>query len=61
MSTIAPERPESENPTGRPEADGIVQQEHAPSAVTCPVCGSSSTYQTAEGRWGCVQCGSSWA
>lgn len=27
--------------------------------MNCPVCGSSSTYQTS-GRWGCVQCGASW-
>jgi ribosomal protein S27AE len=29
--------------------------------VSCPVCGSGSTYQTSDGRWGCVQCGSTWS
>lgn len=27
----------------------------------CPVCGSGNTYQTMDGRWGCTQCGSTWA
>lgn len=30
------------------------------SMVSCPVCGSGSTYQTMNGRWGCTSCGSSW-
>jgi hypothetical protein len=25
------------------------------------VCGSGATYQTSDGRWGCTQCGSTWA
>ena len=36
---------------------GVLQ----PTDGNCPMCGSSSTYQTIDGRWGCVQCGSSWS
>lgn len=37
------------------------KHDHDARGATCPMCGSSSTYQTADGRWGCVQCGSSWS
>lgn len=35
--------------------------DHTPRDGNCPMCGSSSTYQTGDGRWGCVQCGSTWS
>lgn len=37
------------------------EHDHEARNMTCPMCGSSSTYQTSDGRWGCVQCGSSWS
>jgi ribosomal protein S27AE len=37
------------------------QPDHQCRDGSCPMCGSSSTYQTADGRWGCVQCGSTWS
>ena len=48
--------PDHAQPGTMPEPD-VLQ----PTAANCPVCGSSSTYQMMSGRWGCVQCGSTWA
>lgn len=39
----------------------LPDEDDGPACRICPVCGSSSTYQTMDGRWGCTQCGSSWA
>lgn len=41
--------------------DTMPQPDTAPRDQTCPVCGSSSTYQIMGGGWGCVSCGSTWA
>lgn len=51
-----PNRPCTPNPPGT-----LPERDLGACARTCPVCGSSSTYQTMDGRWGCVQCGSTWA
>lgn len=62
MSTIAPVRPETANPPDPETASGIVHEKDTePRNMSCPMCGSGSTYQTMDGRWGCTQCGSSWA
>jgi ribosomal protein L37AE/L43A len=38
-----------------------IDPRHRPADGNCPMCGSSSTYQTGGGRWGCTQCGSTWS
>jgi ribosomal protein L37AE/L43A len=58
MSVILLEPPTTTTiPATMPDED---QPDHQCRDMNCPVCGSSSTYQTGGGRWGCVQCGSSW-
>lgn len=37
------------------------QDDHEARDGMCPACGSSSTYQTMDGRWGCVSCGATWS
>jgi large subunit ribosomal protein L37Ae len=61
MSAALLERPETPNqpPTG-PQPGTVLGSDLTAAAVSCPVCGSGSTYQTMDGRWGCTQCGSSW-
>jgi ribosomal protein L37AE/L43A len=50
------------NRHGHTGAGGIVHDEDTePRDGACPACGSSATYQTMDGRWGCTQCGSTWA
>lgn len=62
MSTLTPVRPDPANTNDDDLDVGIVhEQDNAPACRSCPVCGSSSTYQTMDGRWGCLQCGSTWA
>jgi len=62
MSSITIERENPAKPGTPSEDSGIVpEQDHTPSARSCPVCGSGATYQTSDGRWGCTQCGSTWA
>jgi ribosomal protein S27AE len=61
-SNITIERDNPANPGAPDEDSGIVHEhDHTPSARSCPMCGSSATYQTPDGRWGCTQCGSTWA
>jgi ribosomal protein S27AE len=62
MSTTTHKPPESAIQHDPDRDSGIVhQQDDDPACRACPVCGSSNTYQTMEGRWGCLQCGSTWA
>ncbi|SDT62620.1 Transposase zinc-ribbon domain-containing protein [Streptomyces sp. TLI_053] len=39
----------------------LLERDSEAGARVCPVCGSSATYQTLEGRWGCTSCGSTWS
>ncbi|MFE5581182.1 hypothetical protein [Kitasatospora sp. NPDC056531] len=39
----------------------LLERDDEPSARACPVCGSSATYQTMNGRWGCTVCVATWA
>lgn len=39
----------------------IPDQDHEARDGMCPACGSSSTYQTMEGKWGCCTCGATWS
>lgn len=52
-------------PATAPDAPATMPEQEPPDHQardgSCPMCGSSSTYQTADGRWGCVSCGSSWS
>lgn len=51
-----------EPPTAPPNPATMPNQDdHEAHDMSCPMCGSGSTYQTQDGRWGCVSCGSSWS
>jgi len=52
------ERPKPPTPCRPP---GIVLDDTEARDMACPVCGSGSTYQTQDGRWGCTQCHSTWS
>lgn len=62
MHSSTLERPASTNtPNAGRKPDILPTEDTTPRGVCCPVCGSGNTYQTMDGRWGCVSCGSSWA
>ncbi|MER7705571.1 hypothetical protein ABTX81_22100 [Kitasatospora sp. NPDC097605] len=62
MSVVLLTRPSSPtHPTTAPKTGTLRDKEREASARTCPVCGSASTFQTMDGRWGCTQCGSTWS
>lgn len=62
MHSSTLERSESANSTTSDRRPDILATEDtAPRCMACPVCGSGATYQTQGDRWGCTQCGSSWA
>ncbi|MET8543549.1 transposase [Kitasatospora sp. NPDC004799] len=44
-----------------PSPGNLPDSDRDAAARVCPVCGSSATYQTMDGRWGCTSCGSTWA
>ncbi|WP_030057943.1 MULTISPECIES: hypothetical protein [Streptomyces] len=44
-----------------PSPGSLRDSDRDAAAGVCPVCGSSATYQTMDGRWGCTSCGSTWA
>ncbi|MFE6056595.1 hypothetical protein ACFQ6N_38135 [Kitasatospora sp. NPDC056446] len=48
-------------PTDAPAPTTLPERGRETSGRACPVCGSSATYQTMDGRWGCTACGSTWA
>lgn len=50
-----------EPPTHTDSPATMPNQDHEARDGMCPACGSSSTYQTMEGRWGCVSCGATWS
>ncbi|AUY52426.1 hypothetical protein [Streptomyces sp. CB01881] len=68
MSAILLDKPSTEaqsvteiQPIATPAPSTLPGWPGRPPARTCPVCGSGSTYQTMDGRWGCTSCGSTWA
>ncbi|MFF2118782.1 hypothetical protein [Kitasatospora sp. NPDC058184] len=51
-----------QNPAHHTSQPGSLPHSDQPAAaMACPMCGSGATYQTMDGRWGCTQCGSTWA
>ncbi|MFG2905237.1 hypothetical protein ACGF13_09265 [Kitasatospora sp. NPDC048286] len=62
MSAALLDRAEAPNLThGDPQPGTVLDSDRIAAAMACPVCGSGATYQTMDGRWGCTQCGSTWA
>ncbi|MFJ9948104.1 hypothetical protein [Kitasatospora sp. NPDC091207] len=67
MSAILLDKPSTEaqlaekQPATTPAPSTLLKRVDEASARTCPVCGSGATYQTMDGRWGCTQCGATWA
>ncbi|MFJ3791215.1 hypothetical protein [Kitasatospora sp. NPDC090091] len=62
MSATLLDRPIAENPPATiPAPSTLPERDDQPAARTCPVCGSGATFQTMDGRWGCTQCGATWA
>lgn len=44
-----------------PDGGIVAERDRSAQSRSCPMCGSGATYQTQDGRWGCTQCGSTWA
>ncbi|MEU3568433.1 hypothetical protein AB0E96_08395 [Kitasatospora sp. NPDC036755] len=61
MSAALLDRPTPITGQDTPQPGTVLNGDQTVTAMACPVCGSGSTYQTMDGRWGCTQCGSSWA
>ncbi|WP_405007775.1 hypothetical protein OHV13_30240 [Kitasatospora purpeofusca] len=62
MSTVLLDKPVAEiRPTSAPVPSTLPERDREAGARACPVCGSGSTYQMMDGRWGCTQCGSTWS
>jgi large subunit ribosomal protein L37Ae len=61
MSAALLDCPKVQNPAHDTPQPGNVPNSNQPAAMACPMCGSGATYQTMDGRWGCTQCGSTWA
>ncbi|MEV7941070.1 hypothetical protein AB0O82_33695 [Kitasatospora sp. NPDC088264] len=62
MSSVLLDKPVTETePATAPTPSTLLERADEPSARACPVCGSSATHQTMDGRWGCTACGSTWA
>ncbi|MFE4974232.1 hypothetical protein ACFRAR_19245 [Kitasatospora sp. NPDC056651] len=62
MSAALIDCPGTPKPThDTPQPGNVPNSDQPAAAMSCPMCGSGATYQTMDGRWGCTQCGSTWA